>query len=165
MDIKTIDDLKDALELAAMTDKALPPAASLNAKSTWPDFLRDKRELAVLRTEDPEFTPTQEDISFWEEVCLEWINFFSQDEKRKEWAVIWLKACKCPSKIIEKKTGMCRTKVWYCYDRGLRKLYEKLTHTPLIVDKPKRKSRIRAFSRDIITIREAIERLEKKMRS
>ncbi len=162
-DIHNLEDLKYELEIAAMTDRALPPIKTAGAKSSWPDFLHDPFSVSAMIKDSPSFSPTQEDIDKWEIVCSEWIKFFDETERQREWAIIWMKACRMPSKIIERRTGLCRTSVWYLYERGMRKLFAALAHRPL--SKTPKKTRIRSFSRDIITIREAIERLEGKMKN
>lgn len=164
--IQTIDDLKGELEQAALTERALPATANLRAKSTWPDFLRDPEELKQTITDKPLFTPSQEDFGKWEEICLNWINFFSEAERKREWAVIWLKSCKVPSKTISKKTGMSRTKAWYCYNRGLNKLFACLTNKKVTTSKIRNsKSKISGYTVDLATIKEAVERLENKLKN
>lgn len=161
-DIKTIENLRDELERAVLTDRALPPTASLRAKSTWTDYMREADDLATIIKDAPPFNPNQEDIAKWEVVCLEWHKLCSSPQ---EWAVIWLKACRCPSKLIEKKTGMCRTKVWYVYEKGLRRLYEKLTAREIPQCKMVKKQRLCGYTADLISIKKSIEILEKKLKA
>lgn len=125
--LKNVEDVKAVLELAAQVDKALPPVKAQGAKSTWPDIRlteSEKKALGItLREGEPDFSPTEEQIDIWYKVCTEWVKPFVADEKkRQQWAVIWLKSCGCASKIIEKKLGICRTKVWYVYDSGMVRL-------------------------------------------
>ena len=122
--LSSVEDVKKMLELAAKVDKALPPVKVKGAKALWPDFClteAEKKALRVIsRDGEPDFEPTQEQIDIWYHVCAEWIKAFQgSDEKRQQWIVLWLKSCGCPSKIIEKKLGICRTKVWYVYDKGM----------------------------------------------
>lgn len=165
--IENFEDLKSKLELATLVDKALPPTAKLGAKAIWPEFLRNPEETGFLLKDAPKFEPTADDFKLWEEVSLNWIKFFSEQEKREEWAVVWLKAGHMPNKVIAAKLKMSRTKVWYCYERGMSKLYAKLTGNaaPAGVKKHRKKDKIVGFCRDICSIKQAIERLEKRMKN
>lgn len=125
--LRNVEDVKFMLELAAKVDKSLPRVKAQDAKALWPEIILTESEKKALwlmnREGDPDFCPSQADIDLWYKVCTEWIKPFAGDEKKREqWAVIWLKACGCPSKVIEKKLAISRTKVWYIYDRGMERL-------------------------------------------
>lgn len=125
--LKTIEDVKLMLELAAEVDKSRPKVKAQDAKALWPEIILTESEIKAVKlmTRDgkPDFSPTDEQIKVWETVTTQWIKAFQGSERqRQQWTVIWLKAYGCPSKIIEKKLGICRTKVWYLYDKGMIRL-------------------------------------------
>lgn len=125
--MQSVEDVENMLILAAKVDKSLPRVKAQDAKALWPDIVlteAEKKALRLMTREgEPDFSPSQADIDLWYRVCTEWVKPFAGDEKKREqWAVIWLKACGCPSKVIEKKLAISRTKVWYIYDRGMERL-------------------------------------------
>lgn len=124
MKIRNIEDVRAALELAAKVDRALPQVKAQGAKALWPDIRLTESEKKALQTMaregEPDFLPTQSEIDVWYEVCTKWIKFFAGSEKkRQQWAIIWLKACGCRVKTIERHVNFGRTKIWYQYERGM----------------------------------------------
>lgn len=163
-DIKTLSDLKSELEIAALTERSLPSVKARGAKSSWPDFLQDPTPLGILLAQKPEFSPTSEDVEKWETICTEWIKFFTPSERRKEWAVVWLRACHVPQKVIASKVKMSRTSVWHCYERGIHKLFIALTGGGTHAVGASQRRRIVGFTRDLRTLREVIKDLEKRIK-
>lgn len=122
--LKTIEDVKLMLELAAEVDKSRPRVKAQDAKVFWPEIILTESEIKAIKlmTRDgkPDLSPTDEQIKIWETVTTQWIKAFQDGENlRQQWVVIWLKSYGCPSKTIERKLGICRTKVWYLYDKGM----------------------------------------------
>lgn len=122
--LKNVEEVKSALELAAEVDKALPKVKAQGAKALWPEIILTESEIKAIklmtRGGKPDFSPNDEQIKIWETVTTQWIKAFQKSENlRQQWTIIWLKSYGCPSKIIEKKLGICRTKVWYLYDKGM----------------------------------------------
>ena len=137
MEIRNIEDVKQVLELAAKVDRALPPVKAQGAKALWPDIILTESEKKALkhmiREGEADFCPTQEQIDLWYTVCSEWIKAFQEsDFRRQQWKVIWLKACGCRLKTIERHVSFGRTKIWYQYERGMAHLlnYLQIAHTP-----------------------------------
>lgn len=175
--LRNVEEVKSALELAAEVDKALPKVKAQGAKALWPDIILTESEIKALKlmTHEgkPDFCPSQADIDLWYKVCTEWIKPFIGDEKkRQQWVVIWLKSCGCPSKIIERKLSICRTKVWYIYDKGMVHLLNflniKINPTELVKNEY-RPELIKAYPRGKITgmtkiniLREWLAELERK---
>lgn len=125
--LRNVEDVKFMLELAAEVDKSQPRVKAQDAKAIWPEILlTDTEKKAIkLMTRDgkTDVFYSDEQIKVWETVTTEWIKAFQDSERlRQQWIVIWLKAYGCPSKIIEKKLGISRTKVWYLYDKGMVRL-------------------------------------------
>ena len=112
--MQSVEDVENMLILAAKVDKSLPRVKAQDAKALWPDIVlteAEKKALRLMTREgEPDFCPSQADIDLWYKVCTEWVKPFAGDEKKREqWAVIWLKACGCPSKVIEKKLAISRS--------------------------------------------------------
>lgn len=124
MKIRNIEDVRAALELAAKVDRVLPPVKAQGAKALWPDIRltdAEKKSIRLMNNDGKaDFLPTQEQIDLWYIVCTDWAKIFSCDEKkRQQWVVIWLKACGCRVKTIERHVNFGRTKIWYQYERGM----------------------------------------------
>lgn len=124
MKIRNIEDVKAILELAAKVDCSLPQVKVQGAKALWPDIRlteSEKKALkAMTRDGEPDFTPTDAQKELWYTVCTEWVKAFAGSEKkRQQWTVIWLKACGCRVKTIERHVNFGRTKIWYQYERGM----------------------------------------------
>lgn len=124
MKLRTVDDVKAVLELAAKVDRALPPVKAQGVKAVWPDIRLTESEKKALRqmTREggPLFSPTQEQVDIWYKVCTDWAHIFSGDDiRRQQWTIIWLKACRCRVKTIERHVHFGRTKIWYQYERGM----------------------------------------------
>lgn len=129
MKIRNIEDVKELLKLAAKVDQALPQVKAQGAKAKWPDFrLTDAEKKAIkLMTFDgkPLFRPNQKQIDIWYAVCTEWIKAFQGSKrKRDQWIVVWLKACGCRVKTIERHVSFGRTKIWYEYRQGIAQLLD-----------------------------------------
>lgn len=124
MIIRTIEDVRTALELAAKVDRVLPPVKVQGAKALWPDIrLTDAETKSIhLMNNDgkSDFLPTQEQIDLWYIVCTDWAKIFSCDEKkRQQWVVIWLKACGCRVKTILRHVDFQKTKLYKEYELGM----------------------------------------------
>lgn len=121
--LNNLQDVVDALELAARVDVALPPVKVQGAKALWPDIPlseAEKKTLSLINAQGkPMFLPSQKQIDLWEMVCAEWITYFQTPEKIQQWKIIWLRSCGCRSKTIQRHTHCGRTKIWYLYDRGM----------------------------------------------
>lgn len=134
--ISSIEDLKEELRTAAEVDKSLPKVKTESVKAHWVDIWRSPQEKYYsISDEAPKFKPTQQEIDKWYEVTTNWVKVFQSENKvlnetlQSEWAVIWLKSLGFPSKIIEHKLGMCRTRVWYRYEKGLLRLLSALSYS------------------------------------
>lgn len=175
--LKNVDEVKVMLELAAEVDKSLPKVQAMGVKSTWPELRLSNEEIEAIRLMTqkgkPAFSPQQADIDVWYKVCTEWVKAFTGNaDQREQWSVIWLKSCGCPSKIIESKLGICRTKVWYVYDRGLERLlnYLGVAYTSADINKNEYRpelipsypaGKIKSYAK-INLLREWLSELEKK---
>lgn len=132
--LRNVEDVKTMLVLAAEVDMALPKVQVQGAKSTWPDIRLSESEKKALRTMTregkPDFSPTDEQVEIWYTVCTEWAKaFLGSEKKRQQWVVIWLKACGCRIKTIERHVSFGRTKIWYQYERGMAHLFNYLQVT------------------------------------
>lgn len=160
MEISTIDDVKQVLETAAKVERVLPPVKVMGAKALWPEIiLTDAEKKAIRHMSDdgePGFSPTQEQIDLWYTVCSEWIKAFQgSDLRRQQWKVIWLKACGCRVKTIERHVSFGRTKIWYQYERGMAHLlnYLQVSYTRGEISslEPYKPELVKAYPRGKIT--------------
>lgn len=122
--LNNVEDVRVVLELAAKVDKSLPKVKAQGAKALWPDICLTESEKKAIRfmtrEGEPDFSPTDEQIEIWYTVCTEWAKaFLGSEKKRQQWVVIWLKACGCRVKTIERYVDFGRTKIWYQYERGM----------------------------------------------
>ncbi|MCX4348374.1 MAG: hypothetical protein OSJ76_01160 [Alphaproteobacteria bacterium] len=122
--MKSIEEVKLMLELAAEVDKSQPRVKAQDAKAIWPEILLTDTEKKALKlmTRDgrTDVFYSDEQIKVWETVTTEWIRAFQDSERRRQqWIVIWLKAYGCRVKTILRHVDFQKTKLYEEYKLGM----------------------------------------------
>ncbi len=118
MKVKSIDEIKDILETAAYVDRLLPAVRVPKYRCCMPDIIYTQQEIAFMDRRPVRLRPTQEQISLWEMVILEWMPLLEIYERR----LVWKRANRIPWKILCREFGLCRTRLMIKYDKAIVKI-------------------------------------------
>ena len=106
----TIEQIKRDLETAAYVDRLLPSVKA------------PKYRCRLIKVK-----PTQEQISLWERVVLEWLPILSINDRR----LVWKRANHIPWKLLSYEFGIHRSNLSHRYERALIKIFQKTCSLPL----------------------------------
>ena len=81
----TIEQIKQDLETAAYVDRLLPPVKAPKYRCFMPEIIYTPQELMFMDRRLLKVKPTQEQISLWERVVLEWLPILSINDRRLVW--------------------------------------------------------------------------------
>ena len=116
-DIK-IEEVKQDLETAAYVERLLPPVRAPKYRSCMPDIIYTPQELIFMEKRPLKILPTQEQITLWERVVLEWLPVLSLDERR----LVWKRANRIPRKLLCREFGLCKSNLCARYSKALMKI-------------------------------------------
>lgn len=116
------------LYVAVMVDKSLPPVQMPKVTGQKWDVIREWYEL--LWDDDdkettPQWHPTNEQVSMWEEVVLRWFKFIDTNTDKK---IVWMHACGKTWVKIGKQLHLSRQTVASHYQHAIDDLTKKLTN-------------------------------------
>src|SRR5574344_1616855 len=92
----TTEQIKQELETAAYVERLLPAVRSPKYRCLMPDIVYTPQEIAFMDRRPIKPRPTQEQISLWERVILEWLSVLEKDERR----LVWKRANRLPWKLL-----------------------------------------------------------------
>lgn len=81
MKVKSIDEIKDILETAAYVDRLLPAVRAPKYRCCMPNIIYTQQEIAFMDRRLVKPRPTQEQVSLWKKVILDWLPLLTVDEK------------------------------------------------------------------------------------
>ena len=114
----TIEQIKQDLETAAYVDRLLPPVKAPKYRCFMPEIIYTPQELMFMDRRLLKIKPTQEQISLWERVVLEWLPILSINDRR----LVWKRANRIPWKLLCREFGLERTEMWRRYHGVLIKI-------------------------------------------
>lgn len=114
----TIEEIKQDLETAAYVDRLLPPVKAPKYRCCMPEIIYTPQELMFMDRRLLKVKPTQEQISLWERVVLEWLPILSINDRR----LVWKRANRIPWKLLCREFGLERTEMWRRYHGVLIKI-------------------------------------------
>ena len=114
----TIEQIKQDLETAAYVDRLLPPVKAPKYRCFMPEIIYTPQELMFMDRRLLKVKPTQEQISLWERVVLEWLPILSINDRR----LVWKRANRIPWKLLCREFGLERTEMWRRYHGVLIKI-------------------------------------------
>ena len=114
----TIEQIKQDLETAAYVDRLLPPVKAPKYRCFMPEIIYTPQELMFMDRRLLKVKPTQEQISLWERVILEWLPILSINDRR----LVWKRANRIPWKLLCREFGLERTEMWRRYHGVLIKI-------------------------------------------
>ena len=114
----TIEEIKQDLETAAYVDRLLPPVKAPKYRCFMPEIIYTPQELMFMDRRLLKVKPTQEQISLWERVVLEWLPILSINDRR----LVWKRANRIPWKLLCREFGLERTEMWRRYHGVLIKI-------------------------------------------
>ena len=114
----TIEQIKQDLETAAYVDRLLPPVKAPKYRCFMPEIIYTPQELMFMDRRLLKVKPTQEQISLWERVVLEWLPILSINDRR----LVWKRANRIPWKLLCREFGLERTEMWRRYPGVLIKI-------------------------------------------
>ena len=114
----TIEQIKQDLETAAYVDRLLPPVKAPKYRCFMPEIIYTPQELMFMDRRLLKVKPTQEQISLWERVVLEWLPILSINDRR----LVWKRANRIPWKLLCREFGLERTEMWRRYHGMLIKI-------------------------------------------
>ena len=118
MKVKSIDEIKDILETAAYVDRLLPAVQAPKYRCCMPNIIYTQQEIAFMDRRLVKPRPTQEQVSLWEKVILDWLPLLTVDEKK----LVWKRANRIPWKLLCREFGVSRQQLWLKYDKALTKI-------------------------------------------
>ncbi len=118
MRVKSIDDIKNILETAAYVDRLLPPVRSPKYRCCMPAIVYTPQEIIFMDRRPIKPRPTQEQVSLWEMVILEWMPLLEVYERQ----LVWKRANRIPWKLLCREFGLCRTRLMIKYDKAIVKI-------------------------------------------
>ena len=114
----TTEQIKLDLETAAYVDRLLPPVRAPKYRCCMPDIIYTPQEIAFMDRRPVKQHPTQEQISLWEKVILEWLPILTPDERK----LVWKRAKHIPWKLLCWEFGFERAEMWRRYQKALLKV-------------------------------------------
>lgn len=114
----TIEEVKQDLETAAYVERLLPPVRAPKYRNCMPDIIYTPQELIFMEERPLKIRPTQEQITLWERVVLEWLPVLSLDERR----LVWKRANRIPWKLLCREYGVSRQMLAIRYDKAIIKI-------------------------------------------
>src|SRR5574344_752805 len=122
----TTEQIKQDLETAAYVERLLPAVRSPRYRCLMPDIIYTPQEIAFMDRRPIKPRPTQEQITLWERVILEWLPVLSVEERR----LVWKRANRIPWKYFCRELGVSRADMWRQYQSALLKVsfYIKVKH-------------------------------------
>lgn len=115
----TIEQIKQDLEIAAYVDHLLPPVKAPQYRCCMPDIVYTPQEIVFMERNLIKPKPTQEQISLWERVILEWLPVLTVDERK----LVWKRANHIPWKLLCRGFGISRQGLSKRYDVAVAKIY------------------------------------------
>ena len=104
----TVELVEEWLHVAAKTERALPPVYTKGPAGRKWQIVREWYELLWDQDDDdyhPQFQPTNEQVSQWEEVSLRWYQLVDSGKDKK---ILWFRAREMGWARIGRKVGMTR---------------------------------------------------------
>ena len=114
----TIEQIKQDLETAAYVDRLLPSVKAPKYRCCMPEIIYTPQELMFMDRRLIKVKPTQEQISLWERVVLEWLPILSINDRR----LVWKRANHIPWKLLSYEFGIHRSNLSHRYERALMKI-------------------------------------------
>ncbi len=114
----TSEQIKQDLETAAYVERLLPAVRSPKYRCLMPDIVYTPQEIAFMDRRPIKPRPTQEQITLWERVILEWLSVLEKDERR----LVWKRANRIPWKYLCREFGYSRADMWRQYQSALLKV-------------------------------------------
>ena len=114
----TIEEVKQDLETAAYVERLLPPVRAPKYRNCMPDIIYTPQELIFIEKRPLKIRPTQEQITLWERVVVEWLPVLSLDERR----LVWKRANRIPWKLLCREFGLCKSNLCARYSKALMKI-------------------------------------------
>lgn len=124
----TVELVEEWVQIAAQVERVLPDSRPRLARSNvdfpenWLSYLWDEMEK---EKPEPRFQPTNEQISMWEEVVLNWIPAIDGIKDRK---ILWWRACGMGWLRISKKINVERHTPKRRYEKVCEELARKLNY-------------------------------------
>ena len=114
----TPEQIKKDLETAAYVERLMPPVRPPKYRCCMPDVVYTPQEIAFMDRRPIKPLPTQEQVSIWDKVVLEWLPLLSVSERR----LVWKRANRIPWKYLCRENGCTRINLWYRYDKAILKI-------------------------------------------
>ncbi len=114
----TIEQIKDILEMSAYVERLLPEVRMPQYRCCMPEIIYTSQEIALMDRRPAKLRPTQEQISQWEVVVLEWLPILTVDERK----LVWKRANRIPWKLLCREFGYERAEMWRRYQKALTKI-------------------------------------------
>src|SRR5574344_2399822 len=114
----TTEQIKQELETAAYVERLLPAVRSPRYRCLMPDIIYTPQEIAFMDRRPIKPRPTQEQITLWERVILEWLSVLEKDERR----LVWKRANRIPWKYFCRELGVSRQILALRHDKALIKI-------------------------------------------
>lgn len=122
----TTELVEEWLSIAANVEKCLPPVKLPKVTGQKWDIIREWYEF-LWEDEDreirPQWQPTNEQVSMWEEVVLRWFKLIDSNTDKK---IIWMYSCGSNWVKIGKKVHLSRQSVALHYHKTINSLTNKL---------------------------------------
>lgn len=120
----SVEQIKKILETAAYVDRLLPAVRAPKYRCCMPEIIYTQQEIAFMDRRPVKPHPTQEQVSLWEKVMLEWLSLLTVDEKK----LVWKRANRIPWKLLCREFGVSRQQLWLKYDKALTKIQFGIKH-------------------------------------
>jgi hypothetical protein len=114
----TDDDIKNALETAAYVERLLPEVRPPKYRCCMPEIVYTPQEIIFMDRKLVKPRPTQEQITIWETVILQWLPILTVYERN----LVWKRADRLPWKLLCRELGKSRVHLWRIYDRAILKI-------------------------------------------
>lgn len=116
----TIEQIKNDLETAAYVERILPKVKVQGYQCFGKLFpiKYTEQEIAFMEKLPIKVKPTQEQITIWETVVLQWLPLLNPEESR----LVWKRANRFPWKMLCREFCLCRTRLMIKYDKAIIKI-------------------------------------------
>lgn len=119
----TAELVEEYLNVAAKTERALPPIYRKGCSGQKWNVIREWYELLWDEMDEdkpaPQFHPTNEQVSQWEEIALRWFQLVDSDKDKK---ILWLRACEMGWARIGRRVELTRQTVAARHKKALSEL-------------------------------------------
>lgn len=115
----TIEQIKKDLETAAYVERLMPPVRPPKYRCWLLEIVYTPQEITFMDRRPVRPKPTQEQISIWEKVVLEWLPLLPAREAR----LVWKRANHIPWKLLSFDFDIERSQLCKIYRNAINKIY------------------------------------------